>query len=100
MNRLIQEVESKGINPFQFLQFFLNLNKNDRTSYWVGHSYLKELDTIFLRKKMIEKIEAKLTESSKKLKPDNLAVTEEADVDEAIPFNFEKNKKYKHIKIQ
>ena len=57
-------------------------------SHWVGHSALKELDTndFFERKKMIDDMEAELTESSEiNSKPDNLAVTEEVDVDEAIP---------------
>ena len=40
LNGLIQEVQTKGMNPFQFLQLFF-LNKNDRTSHWVGHSALK-----------------------------------------------------------
>ena len=65
----------------------LYLNKGGRTPRWVGHSSLKELDTIdfFERKKMIEDMEAEMTESSEiKSKTDHLAVTEEADVDEAI----------------
>ena len=61
-----------------------SLNKVDKTSHWVGHSSLKELDTIdfFERKHMIEDMEAELTESLEiNSKTKNLAVTEEAYVD-------------------
>ena len=64
------------------------MNKYDRTSHWFGHSDLKELDTIdFLkRKQMIEDMEAELTEASEiNSKAEILAVTEEENVDEAIP---------------
>ena len=38
---------------------------------------------------MVEEMEAELTESSEIIsKTDNLAVTEEADVDETIPISF------------
>ena len=42
------------------------LNKNNRTSHWVGHSALEELYTIDLKKTkhMIEETEAEMTESS------------------------------------
>ena len=50
LNGLIQEEKSKGKNPFQFLQFFY-INKGDRTSYWVVHSKIKELDTNYLFEK-------------------------------------------------
>ena len=40
LNGLIQEVKSKGKNPIQFLQKN-NMNKNDRTYHWVGHSEIK-----------------------------------------------------------
>ena len=44
-------------------------------------------------------MEAELTESSEKnSKTDNLAVTDEADVDEAIPIYLKKNKKHKLIR--
>ena len=63
------------------------INKNDRTSHQVGHSDLNKLDTndLFKRKQMIEDMEAELTETSEiNSKTDNLAVTEEANVHEAI----------------
>ena len=65
LNGLIQEVKLKGKNPIQFLQFFY-LNKNERTSHWVGHSDLKELGTIdfFKRNQMIDYMEAELTKAS------------------------------------
>ena len=46
-------------------------------------------------------MEAEIIELSERYsKTDNLAVTEEADVDEAIPIYLEKNETHKHIKIQ
>ena len=69
------------------------LNKNDRTSHWVTHSKTRELDTIELlkRKHLIEDMESELTESSKlNSKTDNLAVTENADIDEAIQIYLKK----------
>ena len=43
------------------------MNNGDRTSLWVGHSNLKELDTnnLFERKNMVEDMEAELTEAYK-----------------------------------
>ena len=61
---------------------------NDISSHWVVHYKLKELDTIdfFERKQMNEAMGAKLTESSEiDSKTDHFTVTEEANVDEAIP---------------
>ena len=66
------------------------LNKNDRTAHWVGHSKLKELDIndFFEIKHTNEEMEAKLTEMDSRT--DNLAVTEEENVDEAIPIYLRK----------
>ena len=86
MNGLIQEVKLKEKNPFSFFKTNY-INKNDRTSHWVGKLCLKELDTndLSVIKQIIEEIEAGLTEASEtNLKTDNLAVTEEANVDESI----------------
>ena len=74
------------------------MNKKYRTSHWVGHSYLKELDTndFFEWKQIIDDIEVELTEASKpNSKSENSTVTEEANVDEAIPIYLKKelNKK-------
>ena len=69
------------------------LNKNYRTAHWVGHSQLKQLDTIdfFDRKQMNEEMEYELTEwSDTDLKTNHLAVTEEENVDEAIPIYLKK----------
>ena len=63
------------------------MNKNDKTSHWIGHSYLKYLDTndLFGRKQMVVNMEYELTEASKiSSKTDNLEVTEDANFDEAI----------------
>ena len=57
-------------------------------SHWVGNYKVEELDTIyfFARKQMIQETESELIESSEMdSKTYNLAVTEEAEVDEAIP---------------
>ena len=66
LNGLIQEVKSKGNNPIKFPKKSLHKYK-DRTSDWVGHSDLKQLDTneLFVRKYMIEDMEAELTEAPK-----------------------------------
>ena len=94
LNGRVQEVQPKGINTFQFPQkSFIQIKmierliglplKNKTIRY---HGFLK-------RKQIIEEIEAELNESSEiNSKTDNLAVTNEADVDEAIPNIFEKNK--------
>ena len=37
---------TKKNKTFSVSSTFICLNKNDRTSYWVGRSKLKELDTI------------------------------------------------------
>ena len=76
------------------------LNKVDIKSHWVGHSKLKELDTNhFFEKEMIEDMESDLTESSEiNPKTDNLTITEEADVYEAIPIylqRYQKTQAYK-----
>ena len=50
---------------------------------------------------MIDDMESELTESSEiNSKTDNLVVTEEADVYEAISFFFKKKEKHKHIRKQ
>ena len=64
-----------------------HINKCDRTSHWVGHSKLKELDIndLFEMKQMIEDLEAKLTGALKEnSNTDNLAVAGEVNVDEAV----------------
>ena len=74
---------TKTDKPFSVSSIKLYSIKNDRTSQWVGNSKLKKLDTIhfFLRKQMIDDKEAELNESSEiNSKTENLAVTEEADV--------------------
>ena len=62
-------------------------------SYWVGHSKLKELDTIDFkkRKQMVKDMEAELTELSEiNSKNENLEETEKAYVNGAI-LNYLKN---------
>ena len=64
------------------------LDKGDITSHWVGHSALKELDTIeFFVKRAYDWGYGSWTDwiFRNKFKTEDLAVTEEADVDEVIP---------------
>ena len=78
----------KRKKPYSVSSNKLYLNKCDRTSHCFGHSALKKIDTIYFfeRKQMIEDMEAELTKLSEiNSKTDNLALTEEAYVDEAIP---------------
>ena len=58
--------QTKIGKPYSVSSDKIYLNKGDITSNWVGHSSLKELDTIdfFERKQMIEDMEAELTELS------------------------------------
>ena len=78
MNGIIQKVILKGKTLFSFFRKKY-LNDNDRTSNWVVQLSLKYLHTIYLFKR-------KQTEASEiNLKYHNLAVTEEADVDEVVP---------------
>ena len=44
LNGFILNITPKELNPFQFLQFFSILVKNDRKAHFVRHSILKELD--------------------------------------------------------
>ena len=62
MNGSIKEVKSKGNILFSFFNFYTD--KGDRTSHWVSHSDLKQLDTngVSKREQMIEYMEAELTE--------------------------------------
>ena len=59
-------------------------------STWVGRSKLKEVDIndLFKRKQMNEAMEAELTGIDSRT--DNLAVTEEENVDEDIPIDLKK----------
>ena len=81
---------SKGKNPIQFLQKRFYLNINDRTAHWFVHSKLKELDIndLLKRKQMNEEMETYLIEMDSK--NDHLAVTEEVNVDQAIPIDLRK----------
>ena len=83
----------KRDKPFSVSSIKFYLNKDDRTSHWVGHLKVKELYTIelFEIKQIIEDMEAEMTEPSEiDSKTENLTVTEEADVDEAIPTYLKK----------
>ena len=63
------------------------MNKNDRTSHCVGHSALNNWITLnYVKRYNIEDMKTELTEESEIIfKTDNLAVTKEANVGEAIP---------------
>ena len=66
LNGLIQKVKSKG-KTYSVSSKTDYINKDDRTTHWVVHSDLKELDIndSFERKHMIEDMEAELTEAPK-----------------------------------
>ena len=81
-------IQTKRNKPYLVSSDKLHLNNVDNPSNLVGHSALKELDSIdfFEGKQMIEDTESELTESSKiNSKTDNLALPEEEDFDESIP---------------
>ena len=62
------------------------INKFDRTSHWVVHLKLKELDinNLLERKPMIDDLEVELTGALKETSnTDNSTVADEANVDEA-----------------
>ena len=87
--------------PYSVSSEKLYLNKNDRTSNWVGRYQLKELDTIdfFERKQMNEEMEAELTELSEMdSKTDHLTVTEEANVDGYTPIDIKKERNIQSYK--
>ena len=79
LNGWIQELLTKGINPFQFHQK-IYLNKVERSAHCFGHSKIKELHIIeFFKKRMVEDMESELTDLSEIYsKTDNLVVIEEA----------------------
>ena len=86
-------IKIKMNKPYSVSSNKFCLHKVDIKSHWVGYSFLKELYTIdfFERKQMIEDMESELAELSEiNSKNDNLATTEEADVDEAIPIYLKK----------
>ena len=82
----------KRDKPYSVSSRKFYLNKNDITAHWVIHSKLKELDIndAFKRKETNEEMEAELTELDSR--PENLAVTDEANFDEAITINLRKEK--------
>ena len=83
---------NKRDKPYSVSSKQFYFNKNDRTAHWVRHSKPKELDIndFFKGKQMNEEMEAELTEMDSKT--DHLAVTEEANVDEAIPIDIIKER--------
>ena len=81
---------TKRDKPYSVSSKRFDLNKNDTTANWVGHSKLKEsyINDFFKRKKTNEATEAELTEMDSRT--DNLVVTKEENVDEAIPIDIKK----------
>ena len=91
---------TKRNKPYSVYSKKIYLNKNDRTYHWIGYSKLKVLDINgFLKiKNMNEAMESELTEMYSRTY--NLAVTEEANVDEDIPIYIKNNKAHKNIEKQ
>ena len=81
---------TKRDKPYSVSSKEFYFNKNYITSHWVGHYKLKGLDIndFFKIKHMDEKMEAELTEMDSRT--DNLAVSEEANIDEATPIDIRK----------
>ena len=90
LNGLILNQPPTELNPFQFLNFFLYINKNDRAAHFVGHSKLKELDIddFYKRKNMNEEMEAELTEMDSI--PDHLEESEDEGVVITVCFNIKR----------
>ena len=88
LNGLIQKYTNKRDKPYSVSSKKFYLNKNDRMAHWFGQSKLNELDIndFFKRRHMNKSMEDELTEMDSRT--DNLAVTEEANVDEAIPIDL------------
>ena len=80
----------KIVTPYSVSSKEFYIDKNDRTSHFIGYSKLKELDInyFFKIKQTNEAMEAELTEMDSRT--DNLEVTEEANVDEDIPIDLRK----------
>ena len=85
----ILNLPPKYINLILFLQFFY-INKSDRTAHFVVYYKLKELyiNDSFKGKQGSEKMETELTEMDSRT--ENLVVSEDANVDEAIPIDLKK----------
>ena len=85
----------KRVKPYSLLSKKFYIRKSDRKDHFVGHSKLKELDIndSYKRKQMNEEMEAELTKTDSI--PDNLAVLEDASVDEAVPIYLIKEQKTK-----
>ena len=80
-------IKNKRKQPYSVSSKKFFIDKDLRTAHWVGHSLLKQLDynDIFNRKPMIDDLEYELTGESKETSNnDNLAVAEEANVNEAF----------------
>ena len=80
-------IKNKRKQPYSVSSKKFFIDKDLRTAHWVGHSLLKQLDynDIFNGKPMIDDLEYELTGESKETSNnDNLAVDEEANVNEAF----------------
>ena len=88
--RWILNLPPKRYKPYSVSSETFYIDKNDRTAHWVGHYKLKELNIndLFNIKHMNEDMEAELTEMDSKT--EILAVSEDANVDEAIPIDIRK----------
>ena len=80
----------KIFKPFSVSSKKFYISKNDRKAHFVGHSKLKELgiDDFYKIKHMNEEMEDELIKTDSR--PDNLAVSEDSSVDEAVPIDIRK----------
>ena len=80
----------KRVKPFSVSSKMFYISKNDGKAHFVGHCRLKALDVddFYKRKHMNEEMEAELMKTDSR--PDNLAVSEDESVDEAVPIYIRK----------
>ena len=90
IERVDPKSNPKIVKPYYVSSKTFYINKSDRTAHFVRHSRLKELDIddFYKRKQMNEEMESEIIKTDSR--PDNLAVSEDASVDEAVPIDIRK----------
>ena len=83
----------KIVKPLYVSSKKLYIIKSDRKAHFVVHYRLKDLDNddFYKRKQVNEEMEAELIKTDSR--PDNLTVSEDASVDEAVPIDIRKEGK-------
>ena len=80
----------KRVKPYYVSSKKFYISKSDKKARVVGHSRLKELDIddFYKIKQINVEMEAEIMKTDSR--PDNLAVSEDERVDEAVPINIRK----------